>query len=178
MLSLSKRQFLRLAGLAIADRILPRWLWARPAEPVIDKDRKLIIVTFGGGVRYAETFTPDGLRNIPRLAELKQQGLFFQNCFNQGVLSHYNSTASILTGQLAARRRFRFRAALEPDDLRVLPQGHRRRPDGRLGDLHQQELRLDRGERRPRLGRATTAPTWCCPSNCCSKPSKASSSAI
>jgi hypothetical protein len=85
--------------LAIADRILPRWLWARPAEPSINKNRKVIIVTFGGGVRYAETFTPEGLKNIPRLAELKPQGLFFQNCFNQGVLSHYNSTASILTGQ-------------------------------------------------------------------------------
>jgi hypothetical protein len=99
MLSLSKRQFLRLAGLAIADRILPSWLWARPAEPAVDKNRKVIIVTFGGGVRYAETFTPEGLKNIPRLAELKPQSLFFQNCFNQGVLSHYNSTASILTGQ-------------------------------------------------------------------------------
>jgi hypothetical protein len=99
MLSLSKRQFLRLAGLAIADRILPAWLWARPAEAVADKNRKVIIVTFGGGVRYAETFTPEGLKNIPRLAQLKPQGLFFQNCFNQGVLSHYNSTASILTGQ-------------------------------------------------------------------------------
>jgi len=99
MLSLSKRQFLRLAGLAIADRILPRWLWARPAEPGVDKNRKLIIVTFGGGVRYAETFTPEGLKNIPRLAGLKPRGLFFQNCFNKGVLSHYNSTASILTGQ-------------------------------------------------------------------------------
>lgn len=98
MLSLSKRQFLRLAGLAIADRILPRRLWARPAEPSIDKSRKVIIVTFGGGVRYAETFTPEGVKNIPRLAELKPQGLFFQSCFNQGVLSHYNSTASILTG--------------------------------------------------------------------------------
>jgi hypothetical protein len=97
MLSLSKRQFLRLAGLAIADRILPRWLWARPAEPAAG--RKLIIVTFGGGVRYAETFTPEGLKNIPHLAALKPGGLFYQNCFNKGVLSHYNSTASILTGQ-------------------------------------------------------------------------------
>lgn len=98
MIDLSKRQFLRLAGLAIADRILPSWLWARPAEPGASQ-RKLIIVTFGGGVRYAETFTPEGLKNIPRLSELKPQGLFFQNCYNKGVLSHYNSTASILTGQ-------------------------------------------------------------------------------
>jgi hypothetical protein len=98
MLGLSKRQFLRLAGLAIADRVVPRRLFGRPAEPS-NAERKLIIVTFGGGVRYAETFTPQGLNNIPYLRDLKPQGLFFQNCHNNGVLSHYNSTASILTGQ-------------------------------------------------------------------------------
>ena len=98
MLSLSKRQFLRVAGLAIADRVVPRWLWARPAEPS-NTPRKVIIVTFGGGVRYAETFSPEGVRNIPRLNDLKPQGLFFQDCLNTGVLSHFNSTASIVTGQ-------------------------------------------------------------------------------
>jgi hypothetical protein len=97
MLRFTKRQFARLAGLAIADRIIPRWLRAEPA-PGAESARKLIVVTFGGGVRYAETFTPEGLRNIPRLAELQPQGRFFKDCVNSGVLSHYNSTASILTG--------------------------------------------------------------------------------
>ncbi len=64
MAELTKRQFLNLAGLAIADRIVPRrLLGAEPSEP---GERKLILVTFGGGVRYAETFAPEGLRNIPR----------------------------------------------------------------------------------------------------------------
>jgi len=58
----------------------------------------VIIVTFGGGVRYAETFAPEGLRNIPRLVEMKPGGSFFKSCTNAGVLSHYNSTGSILTG--------------------------------------------------------------------------------
>jgi hypothetical protein len=98
MLGFSKRQFLRLAGLAIADRVVPRRLAGRPAEPS-NAQRKVIIVTFGGGVRYAETFSPQGLRNIPHLRDLKPQGMFFQNCHNNGVLSHYNSTSSILTGQ-------------------------------------------------------------------------------
>ncbi len=97
MLSLSKRQFLRLAGLAIAGRILPRRLRARAAEPA-PSERKVIIVTFGGGVRYEETFAPEGLHNIPRLRDLRPKGLFFRNCRNTGVLSHFNSTASILTG--------------------------------------------------------------------------------
>jgi hypothetical protein len=95
MLGFTKRQFLRLAGLAIAPRILPRRLIAAPRN---DAGRKVIVVTFGGGVRYAETFAPAGLHNIPRLAALAPQGRFFKTCRNDGVLSHYNSTSSIVTG--------------------------------------------------------------------------------
>jgi hypothetical protein len=95
MLGLSKRQFLRLAGLSIAGRIGPAR--AGPAEPDPGA-RKVILVTFGGGVRYAETFTPEGVRNIPHLARLRPEGFFFAACRNSGVLSHFNSTASIVTG--------------------------------------------------------------------------------
>jgi hypothetical protein len=84
---LSKRQFLQAAGLTVAGKVVTRGAEPNPAE------RKVIIVTFGGGVRYNETFAPEGLRNIPRLARLKA------DCRNLGVLSHFNSTASILTGQ-------------------------------------------------------------------------------
>ncbi len=90
---LSKRQFLQAAGLSVANRIVTQG--AEPAESA----RKVIIVTFGGGVRYSETFAPEGARNIPRLSELKGEGRFFRDCRNLGVLSHFNSTASILTGQ-------------------------------------------------------------------------------
>ena len=93
-MGLSKRQLLRLSGLAIAGQ-LPA---LRAADTRRDASHKVIIVTFGGGCRYAETFTPEGLRNIPRLAALRPQGYFFQDCVNAGVLSHYNSSASILTG--------------------------------------------------------------------------------
>ena len=96
MLALTKRRFLQLAGLSIAPRILPRSLWAAARQP--QAARKVIIVTFGGGVRYSETFAPEGVRNIPRLVEMKPKGLFFKSCTNAGVLSHYNSTGSILTG--------------------------------------------------------------------------------
>lgn len=93
---LSKRNFLRLAGLSIAPRILPSWL--RGETIGAQSRRRVIIVTFGGGVRYSETFAPEGLRNIPRLAAMQPQGYFFRSCVNAGVLSHFNSTASILTG--------------------------------------------------------------------------------
>lgn len=95
-----QRDFLKLAGLSIAQRILPPALlslWAQAAEAQA-KGRKVILVTFGGGVRTSETFAPEGLRNIPRLAALRPEGFFYQTCQNQGVLSHFNSTASIVTG--------------------------------------------------------------------------------
>lgn len=105
MLFLSKRRFLQLAGLLIADRILPKWLWAGPRGRRADAfpgagaaARKVIIVTFGGGVRYSETFAPEGLQNIPALKAMRPQGFFFHSCSNAGVLSHFNSTASIVTG--------------------------------------------------------------------------------
>lgn len=94
------RDFLKLAGLTIAQRILPAPLLSfwQQATHAAASGRKIILVTFGGGVRTAETFSPDGLRNIPRLAALRSSGYFFQTCMNQGVLSHFNSTGSIVTG--------------------------------------------------------------------------------
>ncbi len=97
MTALTKRAFLKLAGLSIAPRILPSRL-LRAATIRAGNTRRVIIVTFGGGVRYSETFSPEGLRNIPRLAALRPHGQFFRNCVNSGVLSHFNSTASIVTG--------------------------------------------------------------------------------
>lgn len=97
MLSLSKRRFVQLAGLSIANRILPGSLGAQE-PPARRSSHKVIVVTFGGGVRYSETFAPEGLHNIPRLVALRPEGHFFKSCVNSGVLSHFNSTASILTG--------------------------------------------------------------------------------
>lgn len=106
---ISKRRFVQLAGLSIANRIAPSWLHAEPAP-----DNKVIIVTFGGGVRYSETFAPEGLRNIPRLVELRPKGYFFRTCVNAGVLSHFNSSASILTGQWQRVDDFGFRPPASP----------------------------------------------------------------
>lgn len=97
MLSLSKRRFVQLAGLSIANRILPGSLGAQE-PPARRSSHKVIVVTFGGGVRYSETFAPEGLHNIPRLVALRPEGHFFKSCVNSGVLSHFNSTASLLTG--------------------------------------------------------------------------------
>ena len=114
---MNKRRFVQLAGLSIAHRILPSWLWAGPFERPADSSRKVIMVTFGGGVRYSETFTLEGVRNIPYLAAMQPKGLFFKTCINSGVLSHFNSTAKHHNRQLAARGRFRIPAAGQSHDL-------------------------------------------------------------
>lgn len=95
MWKLSKRRFLQLAGVSIANSVAPAVLLPA-SEP--KSSNKVILVTFGGGVRYSETFAPEGLHNIPRLVALRPEGYFFKSCVNAGVLSHFNSTASIVTG--------------------------------------------------------------------------------
>jgi hypothetical protein len=119
---LTKRRFVQLAGLSIANRILPGPLFTQKAaaqqiaaqEPGKRPSNKVIIVTFGGGVRYSETFAPEGLQNIPRLVALREKGYFFQSCINSGVLSHFNSTASILTGNWQRVDDFGFQAPAGP----------------------------------------------------------------
>jgi hypothetical protein len=97
MYGFTKRRFVQLAGLSIANRVLPAWAWQK-RQPAKSGGRNLVVVTFGGGVRYSETFTSEGERNIPRLVELRPSGYFYKNCVNSGVLSHFNSTASIVSG--------------------------------------------------------------------------------
>src|ERR1051326_3096792 len=113
MFRLSKRRFLQLAGLSIAPRLLPRGLWVQSAS-ARRRSNKVILVTFGGGVRYSETFATEGLRNIPRLVAMRPGGHFFRNCINSGVLSHFNSTASILTGNWQRVDDFGFQPPASP----------------------------------------------------------------
>ena len=91
-ISLSRRNFLRAAtGAAL--------LGAAPRAMAANKNRKAVVVTFGGGARDDETFMPDGQENIPHLLnELVPQATFFTQVINQGILGHYVATASIVTG--------------------------------------------------------------------------------
>lgn len=127
MFPFSKRQFIQMAGIGIANRVLPAWAWQR-AEPRSDRTRKTIIVTFGGGVRYSETFTPEGERNIPRLVELRPQGYFYKNCINSGVLSHFNSTASIVTGNWQRVDDFGFQPPAGPTIFELYRKQNRAKP--------------------------------------------------
>src|SRR4030095_10972926 len=97
-LALSRREFLRdAAGLALGTSLLPGGLLARSG--VLQRDRKVVVITFGGGARDQETFAPEGQENIPHLMkELIPQSAFFTQAVNRGILGHYVATASLATG--------------------------------------------------------------------------------
>jgi hypothetical protein len=124
--AITKRDFLRLAGLCISPRIVPRYL--RGETVGAQNGRRVIIVTFGGGVRYSETFAPEGLGNIPRLAEMRPRGFFFRTCINAGVLSHFNSTASILTGNWQRVDDFGFQPPAGPTLFEYFRKGAKAQP--------------------------------------------------
>jgi hypothetical protein len=112
-ISLSRRNFLRsVTGAASAAFFGPK-LRAMAAP----KNRKAVVVTFGGGARDDETFMPDGQENIPHLlGELIPQATFLTNVVNRGILGHYVATASIVTGVYETFNNF---AAVSPNNPTV-----------------------------------------------------------
>src|SRR6516165_5594204 len=115
-LSSSRREFLKdAAGLTLASGLLPGGLLARSG--VLERDRKVVVITFGGGARDQETFAPEGQENIPHLMkELIPQSSFFTQVVNRGILGHYVATASLATGAYETFNNF---AAVSPDSPTV-----------------------------------------------------------
>ena len=95
-LSCTRREFLRdAAGLTIGSKLLGGSPYVH--GEALQKKRKMIVVTFGGGARDQETFAPEGQENIPHLLnELAPQSSFFTQMLNQGILGHYVATASLI----------------------------------------------------------------------------------
>ena len=113
MFPLTKRAFLKLAGLSIAPRIVPPLLLK--GETIPARTRKVIIVTFGGGVRYAETFAPRGpsQHSTTRgnaaqrflLSQLHQLGRSCRTSIPPRALSLVTGSASMTSGSNRRRRR-------------------------------------------------------------------------
>src|SRR5258705_6709552 len=97
-LSWNRREFLRTAaGMALGSTLVSGTSIARAA--LLPNDRKVVVITFGGGARDQETFAPEGQENIPHLMkELIPQATFFTQVVNRGILGHYVATASLATG--------------------------------------------------------------------------------
>ena len=89
---IDRRGLVRLALLAAVEKLPAR------AVPPEGLSRKVVLATISG-IRRKETFSAGGLANIPRLhRDLLPLGLFYENCANEGVTSHFNTISSILTG--------------------------------------------------------------------------------
>jgi len=114
-ISLSRRRFLQTATGAVAATTI---FGSSPLRAnALPRNRKVVVVTFGGGARDDETFMPDGQENIPHLLyDLLPQATFFTNVVNQGILGHYVATASIVTGAYETFNNF---AAVSPNNPTV-----------------------------------------------------------
>jgi hypothetical protein len=111
-LGLSRRDFLcDAAKLAVGSALLGSGTLA--SAGVTSKNRKVVVITFGGGARDQETFAPEGQGNIPHLmSELIPQSTFFTQVVNRGILGHYVATASLATGVYETINNF---ASLPPE---------------------------------------------------------------
>jgi hypothetical protein len=94
---MQRRKFLYLAGVQFAGAAAG----AIPAPGNKEQpSRKVVLVGFGGGTRYAESFGPQGQANIPLLRnELFPLGTFYSRVYNDAETTHYPSTAAVLTGR-------------------------------------------------------------------------------
>jgi hypothetical protein len=94
----SKRRFLNAAGMLMAGLLLPKAGATDGLRTVAGSGHKVVVVVVGG-VRRDETFSPEGMVNIPHLStDLLPRSLFYRHARNEGVTAHFNAISSILTG--------------------------------------------------------------------------------
>jgi len=88
-----RRTLLEMAGLAAISHLAGRGAPRGPKPPA-----RIVLITLGG-IRRQESFSPEGVVNIPHLyGDLLPQSLFYAQTWNEGVTSHFNTISSILTG--------------------------------------------------------------------------------
>lgn len=114
-ISRTRRDFLRDAAGLVLGAGLARSPLARAAT--LPGNRKVIVITFGGGARDQETFAPEGQENVPNmLRDLIPRATFFTQVVNRGILGHYVATASLATGAYETINNF---ASLPPENPTV-----------------------------------------------------------
>ncbi len=95
----SRRDFLRAATALLVGLNLPQTSLAGGGQHGAGGSGQRVVVVIFGGVRRAETFSPEGLENIPHLSrDLLPRALFYPDARNEGVTAHFNAISSILTG--------------------------------------------------------------------------------
>ena len=94
----SRRSFLRAAGLLAAGMMVPQARGDETPRPAAGSGHKIVVAVVGG-VRRDETFSREGVVNIPHLStDLFPKSLFYHHARNEGVTAHFNAISSILTG--------------------------------------------------------------------------------
>lgn len=111
----TRREFLRdAAGMALGAGLAHSPLARAAVSPT---NRKVVVITFGGGARDQETFAPEGQENVPNmLRDLIPRATFFTQVVNRGILGHYVATASLATGAYETINNF---ASLPPENPTV-----------------------------------------------------------
>jgi hypothetical protein len=111
----TRREFLRdAAGIALCSTMLRSPLVRAASLP---RNKKVVVITFGGGARDQETFAPEGQENVPNmLRDLIPRATFFTQVVNHGILGHYVATASLATGAYETFNNF---AAVAPENPTV-----------------------------------------------------------
>jgi len=96
---LSRRDFLGAATALLVSLGLPSTGVAGGGKHGFGGSGERVVLVIFGGVRRAETFSPEGIGNIPHLSgEMVRAGLLFADVRNEGVTAHFNAISSILTG--------------------------------------------------------------------------------
>lgn len=93
MAGMTRRTFLKGAAAAAAGLAFPSVVRAE-----WKKASRVVIVRFGGGVRYAETLGDPMLANLPNLKKLLPFGTVYTNVYNEGATHHVGGTLQLLTG--------------------------------------------------------------------------------
>src|SRR5580658_4074121 len=92
----TKRRFLHAAGMLMAGHLLPRTGASQSAPAGKGSGHKIVLVIVGG-VRRDETFSPEGVRNIPHLsADMLPNSILYHHVRNEGVTAHFNAISSIM----------------------------------------------------------------------------------
>lgn len=95
----TRRDFLSAAAALLVGLGLPSTGVAGGGQHGAGGSGQRVVVVIFGGVRRAETFSPEGIENIPHLSgDMLRSALLFADIRNEGVTAHFNAISSILTG--------------------------------------------------------------------------------
>jgi len=149
---LRRREALRVLAACMADWWLPRQLFAQRTPAARPRDRRVIVVTFGGGVRYEDTLAREGWVNIPHLAsDIVPQGLVYPAARHEGLTGHFNSTGALVTGSRQNVDAYGSEAPVTPTIFELFRREHALGPEEACGvgiapfafarRVHQREVR-------------------------------------